>query len=78
MTEDTTSLVLEHLRHIRSQIDALRLDMGDVKLRLTVIEGHIASLVVGQTGHNSEMDRLKIRIDRIERRLELTEGPAPV
>ncbi len=78
MTDETTNIVLEHLRHIRSQIDVLRSDMSDVKLRLTVIDGHVASVVVGQIGHNSEMDRLKIRIDRIERRLDLTEGPAAI
>ena len=73
MTEETTSLVLEHLRYIRGSIDSLRSDVGDVKLRLSVIEGHIASLVLGQTGHNSEIDRINKRLDYIERRLELAE-----
>lgn len=73
MTEETTSLVLEHLRYIRGSVDALRTEMSDVKLRLSVIEGHIASLVLGQSGHNSENDRVNKRLDYIERRLELTE-----
>ncbi len=73
MTEETTGLVLEHLRHIRSRIDVIDDRLTAVERRLAVIEGHIASLVLGQTGHNSEIDRMKIRLDRIERRLELTE-----
>lgn len=73
MAEDTSNLVLEHLRHIRSQVDTMRHDMSDMKLRLVVIEGHVGSLVVGQAGHNSEIDRLKRRVDRIEQRLELTD-----
>jgi hypothetical protein len=33
MTEEPVNLVLEHLRHIRAGVDALREDMRDVKRR---------------------------------------------
>ena len=71
MTDETTNLVLEMLRHIRLQVDDIRERLTSVERRLTVIEGHIASLVLGQSGHNSEIDRINKRLDRIERRLEL-------
>ena len=73
MTDETTNLVLEMLRHIRSQVDDIRERMTSVERRLSVIEGHIASLVLGQAGHNSEIDRINKRLDRIERRLELAD-----
>ena len=71
MTDEATSLVLEMLRHIRSQVDDVRERLIAVERRLTVIEGHMASLVLGQAGHNSEIDMIKSRLDRIEGRLEL-------
>jgi tetrahydromethanopterin S-methyltransferase subunit G len=74
MTEETTNLVLEHLRHIRSRVDGLSDDMRQVVLRLGSIERHIAGLHVSDVGQNAELDRVKERLDRIERRLELADG----
>jgi predicted nuclease with TOPRIM domain len=65
MTE-TESLVLEHLRHIRGAVDALRDDMRDVKVRLGTLETQYASL-------SNRLDRLDGRVERIERRLDLAE-----
>ena len=65
MTE-TESLVLEHLRHIRGAVDALRDDMRDVKVRLGTLETQYASL-------SNRIDRLDGRVERIEHRLDLAE-----
>jgi hypothetical protein len=48
MTEETSNIVLEHLRHIRGRIDGLNDDMRQVIL--------------------------KKRLERVERRLELTDS----
>jgi hypothetical protein len=66
MTEDTSSLVLEHLRHLRQKLDSIDDRLGRIELRLTAVEGHLANLLLSEAGQNSE-------IDRIERRLELTD-----
>ncbi len=65
MTE-AENLVLEHLRHIRGAVDALRDDMRDVKVRLGTLETQYASL-------SNRIDRLDGRVERIERRLSLAE-----
>jgi predicted nuclease with TOPRIM domain len=65
MTE-IESIVLEHLRHIPSAVDALRDDMREVKGRLGILENQYANL-------SNRIDRLDARVERIERRLELTE-----
>jgi predicted nuclease with TOPRIM domain len=65
MTE-AESLVLEHLRHIRSAVDGLRDDVRDIKGRLGTLETQYASL-------SNRMDRLDGRVERIERRLNLAE-----
>ena len=65
MTE-IENLVLEHLRHIRGAVDSMREDMREVKGRLGILENQYASL-------STRMDRLDGRVERIEKRLELTE-----
>ena len=73
MTDETTNIVLEHLRHIRARVDDLTADMRQVILRLGALERHGAGLHISNVNQNSEIDLVKQRLDRIERRLELTD-----
>ncbi|AUB82926.1 hypothetical protein [Candidatus Thiodictyon syntrophicum] len=74
MTADIESLVLEHLRAIR----ATQADHGE---RLTSIELHLATLgqqvgalTTAVYSGKSDLDGLRRRVERIERRLELSES----
>lgn len=84
MTEPTENLVLEQLRGLRNQIEGMRTEMRsefqDVKHRLGRLE--IAITVsrrdnIGTQedvyGQQAVIDRLKERLQRIEKRLELAE-----
>jgi hypothetical protein len=73
MTEETTSVVLEHLRHIRARVDGLADDMRQVILRLGAQDRHRSGLHISDVGQNAEIDRIKERLQRIERRLELAD-----
>jgi hypothetical protein len=73
MTEETTNLVLEHLRHIRARVDGLTEDMRQVILRLGPVERHVAGIHISDVSQNAEIDLIKTRLERVERRLELTE-----
>ena len=73
MTEDTTNIVLEHLRHIRGVVDDIRAEMKHFIMRMGLAERNIVSLHVADASQNVEIDRIKERLERIERRLELTE-----
>jgi hypothetical protein len=64
---ETDSVVLEHLRHIRGAVDGLRDDMPEVKSRLGILESQYANI-------SNRMDRLDGRVERIERRLDLTDA----
>jgi hypothetical protein len=64
----------EHLRRIRRSVDETRLDLMDLKTRVTAVEvslGQVVTLLAGQSGR---MDRIEDRLGRIERRLELTDA----
>ncbi|MDP1639871.1 MAG: hypothetical protein Q8L61_03025 [Hyphomicrobium sp.] len=73
MTEETTSLVLEHLRHIRTKVDSIDERVGRVELRLSSVEGHLGNVVVSEAGQNAEIDKVSRRLDKIERRLDLSD-----
>jgi len=81
MSSDIDNLVLEHLRHIRGRVDQIAEDMGDLKHRMTALEGNM-SLVKREVAYGDEtdasqqtaLDRLRERVERIERRLDLSDG----
>ncbi|CCD29044.1 conserved hypothetical protein [Candidatus Glomeribacter gigasporarum BEG34] len=78
MTDNMESLVLEHLRHIRSKVDQLVEDNHDLKNRMSSLESAMVS-VKREVAHGDEtdarqqvsLDKIIERIQRIERRLEL-------
>jgi len=74
MADERTNLVLEHLRRIDRKVDGLSNDMQQVILRLGSIERHVSGLNVSDVNQNAEIDRIKVRLDRIERRLELSDS----
>ena len=74
------NLVLEHLRHIRGRVDQISEDVIELKHRLASVEPgqakglrEYADLYSDQARQQSSIDRLVERIQRIERRLEITD-----
>ena len=80
MTEQTDNLVLEQLRKIRTELDAARERDHEIMTRLSGIEIGITRIARDEAGNYAEiiqdrhtMDRIRERLDRIERRLELAD-----
>ena len=78
MTDDTSNLVLEHLKRFQAGQDRIEKTLQEHTHRLGRIELSIAGLrrdishsEEGIAEHSVRMDTLADRIDRIERRLEL-------
>ena len=79
MSEPTDNLILEHLKKIQAEQAAARARDAEVLTRLGGIESAVARLGRDSASHYAELiedrhsvDVLKARIERIERRLELT------
>jgi hypothetical protein len=79
MTETVENLMLEHLKKIQAEQSAARERDTEILSRLSHIETGIARIARDESMNYSEIiedrhtvDKLKERIERIERRLELT------
>ena len=73
MSEEPGNIVLSILREMRTDMHDLKHGQRQTNERLTAIEHHVAGLVHGQARFNDDVDDLKARIERIERRLDLVD-----
>ena len=81
MTEAVENLILEHLKRFQAGQDRIERDLKEIKTRLATVEvaqgtllqhiGHLASSIAQQ---QVSMDRTNDRIERIEKRLELSDA----
>jgi archaellum component FlaC len=74
VTDNVENMTLVFLRRIDERLDRIEGDLGDIKLRMTASEEHLASMMMSLAGVNSRMDKIDARLTRIDRRLELTEA----
>ncbi len=78
MAEQIDNLILEHLKRLQAEQTAARERDQEILSRLSHIESGIARLTRDESANYSEIienrhavDKLKDRIERIERRLEI-------
>jgi hypothetical protein len=65
--------VLEHLRVIRADMSAMKEEMSGMRAEMLIIRQHMAGLLGTQTLHDGEIANIKVRLGRIEKRLELVD-----
>jgi hypothetical protein len=68
MMPEPDNVVLVYRRCIDAKVDRVIDDVRDIKFRVTNLEE-------GQAGIQRRMDRVDVRLERIERRLDLVELP---
>lgn len=77
MADNVDNLIIEHLKALRNELrDAktdIQADLRDIKARLSSLESHQASAHFDSARQSSKLDELDRRIERVERRLLLTE-----
>jgi archaellum component FlaC len=67
MADEPDNVAPVMLRRIDAKLDRISDDMRDLKVRATATEEAIA-------GVNRRLDRLEMRVERIEKRLDLVEA----
>ena len=67
MADEPDSLVLVYLRRIDAKVDRLIDDVNDLKAGVSSVEENLA-------GVHRHIDRLEVRVERIERRLDLADA----
>jgi hypothetical protein len=72
-TEEPMNLVLEHLRHIRKVQGTMAEDLHLMGLRIGSMERMMSGTVMTEIQQNEQLDMLKARVERIERRLDLVD-----
>jgi hypothetical protein len=77
MAEDPESLLLlECIRRFDARQAGFEDALRDVSAGLSSIQGDLATLPADLARYRDELESLKVRIDRIERRLDLANPPA--
>ncbi len=74
MTDNVENMTLKFLRRLDTRLDRLESDLGDIKLRATATEEHLASIMMSMAGVNARMDKIDERLSHVERRLDLTDA----
>jgi septal ring factor EnvC (AmiA/AmiB activator) len=74
MTADIESLVLEHLRAIRATLADHSEQLAQLNVQISAMGQQLGALTTAIYGGKSDLDNLKRRVERIERRLELSDS----
>ncbi len=74
MIDNKADLVIDILRKIQGDIAALKVGQDAGNLRLGGIEHHMAGFHVNVVHQSEELMVLKSRVERIEKRLDLTDA----
>jgi len=62
MGDEVESLVLEHVRPVRSRVEAADERLDRIEMRLTAIARRMAGLHLTETNQSSELDALRKRM----------------
>jgi predicted nucleic acid-binding Zn-ribbon protein len=73
MTGEVENLILEYLRAIRADLSDVKGRLGNVELNLATLGQQVGALTTAVYSGKSDLDGLRRRVERIERRLDLVE-----
>ena len=73
MTEVTIELLYEVLRKVQGDIGDLKVGQNEIKAELRAIRGHMLAIQTDVSNLYSGQAELKSRLERVERRFNLTD-----
>ena len=68
----TNELILEHLRQMQSKLSNMATEISETRADMRSLKGHVASMLQSEVSKDGEIAAIKLRIERIEHRLELS------
>ena len=68
----TNELILEHLKQVQSKLSNMAIEISETRADMRSLKGHVASMLQSEVSKDSEIAAIKLRIERIEHRLELS------
>ena len=72
----TNELIYEVLKTVQERGGRVEERLAAIEQPLATLNGYVATLVQSDLRRDTELGAVRARIERIERRLELTEPPA--
>ena len=73
MTDDRADLMLEILKRMQGDLASVRRDVTTLAVRVSALEDFTRGITTSIFGMQAEITAINHRLDRIERRLDLTE-----
>uniref|UniRef100_Q07MD0 Uncharacterized protein n=1 Tax=Rhodopseudomonas palustris (strain BisA53) TaxID=316055 RepID=Q07MD0_RHOP5 len=67
------SLILEHLRAMRADMSKMGEWMRTMSSEMTALRQHLSAVMTIQELDHADIASIKVRLDRIEKRLELVD-----
>lgn len=74
MADVDTTLLMEVLREIRSDVGEIKRDQRRLELRQSVVEGHLGNIIVTLQSLREELDEVRSDVRLIKKRLDLVES----
>lgn len=69
----TNELLLEHLKALRHDAQLARDERREIRDEIRTVKAHVAALVQSDLNRDGQHASIYARLDRIERRLELSD-----
>lgn len=70
----TNELLLEHLKAIQAKVSRTDERLEHIEGDIRIIKGHMANFMQAEVQQDAAIASLQSRLERIERRLEISEG----
>lgn len=74
MTDADQSFMLEMLKRIQADLSDVKRDVAAIRVELSAMGQQLGALTSAVYSGKADMDDLRRRVERIERRLEITDA----
>ena len=74
MTDDRGKMMFDILLGIQKDLGEIKRDISSINVRVSALEDHFRGTLTTLYGIQADVSHLRVRVDRVERRLGLNEA----